>query len=87
MPRPGHLRSGGQSRRSFRKNVFSNAHLHPGPAAVHLEWKKTLNPDGTFKSAEELDAQYSALGVTPDKEVIPYCQGGYRSANTYAGCT
>ena len=53
------------------------------PGAVHLEWKNNLNPDGTFKSAEELDAQYSALGVTPDKEVIPYCQGGYRSANTY----
>jgi len=26
---------------------------------------------------------YSRLGVTPDKEVIPYCQGGYRSAHTY----
>jgi thiosulfate/3-mercaptopyruvate sulfurtransferase len=53
------------------------------PGAVHLEWKNNLDADGTFKSAESLTEQYSALGVTPDREVIPYCQGGYRSANTY----
>ena len=53
------------------------------PGAVHLEWKNNLNTDGTFKSAERLTAQYNELGVTPDHEVIPYCQGGYRSANTY----
>ncbi len=53
------------------------------PGAVHLEWKNNLNSDGAFKSADELTAQYNELGVTPDHEVIPYCQGGYRSANTY----
>ena len=53
------------------------------PGAVHLEWKNNLNEDGTFKSAEALTEQYAGLGVTLDREVIPYCQGGYRSANTY----
>ncbi len=53
------------------------------PGAVHLEWKNNLKPDGTFKSAQDLAAQYRGIGVTPDREVIPYCQGGYRSANTY----
>lgn len=53
------------------------------PGAVHLEWKNNLRPDGTFRSSEELEPQYRAIGVTPDREVIPYCQGGYRSANTY----
>ena len=53
------------------------------PGAVHLEWKNNLDADGTFKSADELESQYSAIGVTPDREVIPYCHGGYRSANTY----
>ena len=53
------------------------------PGAVHLEWKNNLDADGTFKSSEDLTEQYSALGVTPDREIIPYCQGGYRSANTY----
>ena len=53
------------------------------PGAVHLEWKNNLKPEGSFKSAEDLAAQYAEIGVTPDREVIPYCQGGYRSANTY----
>jgi thiosulfate/3-mercaptopyruvate sulfurtransferase len=26
---------------------------------------------------------YEALGVTPDREVVTYCQGGYRAAHTY----
>jgi thiosulfate/3-mercaptopyruvate sulfurtransferase len=53
------------------------------PGAVHLEWTNNLNPDGFFKPAEELQKLYSARNVTPDKEVIPHCQGGYRSAHTY----
>ena len=53
------------------------------PGAVHLEWKNNLTAEGAFKPAEELAAEYSAIGVTPDHEVIPYCQGGYRSAHTY----
>ncbi len=53
------------------------------PGAVHLEWKNNLDADGRFKPAAALLAQYEALGVTHEAEVIPYCQGGYRSANTY----
>ncbi|MEO8069761.1 MAG: sulfurtransferase [Acidobacteriota bacterium] len=53
------------------------------PGAVHLEWTHNLAPDGRFKSASELRAQYAALGVTGDREVITYCQGGYRAAHTY----
>ena len=26
---------------------------------------------------------YEAAGVTPDREVISYCQGGYRAAHAY----
>jgi thiosulfate/3-mercaptopyruvate sulfurtransferase len=26
---------------------------------------------------------YSDAGVTPDREVITYCQGGYRAAHSY----
>jgi len=26
---------------------------------------------------------YDAVGVTPDREVVTYCQGGYRAAHTY----
>ncbi len=53
------------------------------PGAVHLEWTNNLQADGRFKSAAELSAMYEAQGVTPDKEVVTYCQGGYRAAHAY----
>jgi len=53
------------------------------PGAVHIEWTRNLTPDGEFKPASELRAMYEAAGVTPDKEVVTYCQGGYRAAHAY----
>jgi thiosulfate/3-mercaptopyruvate sulfurtransferase len=53
------------------------------PGAVHIEWKNNLTPAGEFKPASELRAMYESAGVTPDKEVITYCQGGYRAAHAY----
>jgi thiosulfate/3-mercaptopyruvate sulfurtransferase len=53
------------------------------PGAVHIEWTRNLRPDGTFKSADDLRAMYESAGVTPDKEVVTYCQGGYRAAHAY----
>ena len=53
------------------------------PGAVHLEWTHNLDASGKYKPAPELRRMYQDLGVTPDKEIIPYCQGGYRSAHTY----
>ena len=53
------------------------------PGAVHLEWTNNLGPDGTFKPAAELKKMYEDAGVTPDREVVTYCQGGYRAAHSY----
>ena len=53
------------------------------PGAVHLEWTRNLGEDGAFKPAGELHAMYADAGVTPDKEVLSYCQGGYRAAHSY----
>ena len=53
------------------------------PGAVHVEWTDSLGEDGAFKPAAELRAMYEAVGVTPDKEVLTYCQGGYRAAHSY----
>ncbi|MEE9274443.1 MAG: sulfurtransferase [bacterium] len=53
------------------------------PSAVHQEWVEHLTPEGEMKPAAELRAQFEALGVTPDKEIVPYCQTGYRSAHAY----
>jgi len=53
------------------------------PGAVHIEWTRNLTPAGDFKSADELRRMYVDAGVTPEREVITYCQGGYRAAHSY----
>lgn len=53
------------------------------PGAVHIEWTRNLTPAGDFKPADELRRMYEDAGVTPDREVITYCQGGYRAAHSY----
>jgi len=53
------------------------------PGAVHIEWTRNLTPAGDFKPADELRAMYENAGVTPDRQVITYCQGGYRAAHSY----
>ncbi len=53
------------------------------PGAVHLEWTRNLGPDGAFKPAADLQTMFEQAGVTRDREVVPYCQGGYRAAHSY----
>ena len=53
------------------------------PGARNIPWATAANPDGTFKSAEELREIYGSQGVTPDKDVIAYCRIGERSAHTW----
>ncbi|MEO1440156.1 MAG: sulfurtransferase [Chloroflexota bacterium] len=53
------------------------------PGTTHLEWVHAVNEDGTFKAAPELAALFYAEGLTPDKEILTYCQTGVRSAHTW----
>jgi thiosulfate/3-mercaptopyruvate sulfurtransferase len=53
------------------------------PGAIHLEWTQNLDPNGFFKSADQLKSMYASHDIPPEKEAIPYCQGGYRAAHTY----
>ncbi len=54
------------------------------PGAVNLNfYPSNLNRDGTFKSVSALKSVYESKGVTRDKEVITYCQGGIRASHTY----
>jgi len=53
------------------------------PGAKSIPWGKACNDDGTFKTADELNALYSGMGITPDKNVIAYCRIGERSSHTW----
>jgi thiosulfate/3-mercaptopyruvate sulfurtransferase len=54
------------------------------PGAKGVPWNTAVNPDGTFKSADELRAIYlSQAGVDPARETIAYCRIGERSSHTW----
>ncbi len=53
------------------------------PGAVHIFWRDHLDAKGAFRPAQEIRDLYASKGVTPDKAVIAFCQGGYRSASTF----
>ena len=53
------------------------------PGSIHIEWLNHLNEDGTLKARDALRDLFESHGVTPDKDIMPYCQTGYRSAHAY----
>jgi thiosulfate/3-mercaptopyruvate sulfurtransferase len=53
------------------------------PGSVHVFWRDHLDTSGNLRPADEVRALYEASGITPDKTIIVFCQGGYRSANTF----
>ncbi len=53
------------------------------PGSYHQDWTAALAADGTVKSPAKLRAQFEALGLDRENEIVPYCQGGYRAAHAY----
>lgn len=53
------------------------------PGARHLQWSNGIDAAGTFRTADELRDLFAQHGVTPDKEIVAFCGGGYRSSHTY----
>ncbi len=50
------------------------------PTAINIDWMLNVNDDGTMKSNEELAKMYN---FSKDDEIVTYCQGGYRAANSF----
>jgi thiosulfate/3-mercaptopyruvate sulfurtransferase len=54
------------------------------PGAKNVPWSTAVAPDGTFKSAAELEAIYlEGQGVDRSKPTIAYCRIGERSSHTW----
>ncbi len=52
------------------------------PGAIHLDWSEMLDPDTrTLKAGGELRRLLEDRGITPDKCVASYCNGGARGAS------
>jgi thiosulfate/3-mercaptopyruvate sulfurtransferase len=55
------------------------------PGAVNVEWTRLIEPGEvhTFLDAATLAKIFADAGVTPDQEVVPYCQMGIRASEVY----
>jgi thiosulfate/3-mercaptopyruvate sulfurtransferase len=54
------------------------------PKANNVPWARAANPDGTFKSADELRAIYEQeQGLSASDNVIAYCRIGERSSHSW----
>ncbi len=54
------------------------------PGAASVPWSTAVNPDGTFKSVEELKKVYfENAHVDPARPTIAYCRIGERSSHTW----
>ncbi len=55
------------------------------PGAINMNWTEAMDPTRQlrFKPDAALRQMLESRGVTPDKEVVVYCQTHHRSAHTY----
>lgn len=55
------------------------------PGAGHLNWLDTMNPANATQLLPDADLRrlLEERGVTPDKEVVVYCQTHHRSSHTF----
>jgi thiosulfate/3-mercaptopyruvate sulfurtransferase len=69
-----------RSQGEFNGSVIRAAQAGHIPHAINIDWNLNLNENGTFKNNEELSKLYN---IPKNSEVITYCQGAYRAANTF----
>ncbi|SMH71977.1 sulfurtransferase [Candidatus Nitrosotalea okcheonensis] len=69
-----------RSRDEYDGNTIRAARKGHIPTAVNIDWILNINEDGTMKSLEDLAKMYD---FSKNDEIIVYCQGGYRAANSF----
>jgi thiosulfate/3-mercaptopyruvate sulfurtransferase len=72
-----------RSEQEFKGGVVRALKRGHIPGAINIDWTLNINREnnGKFKSLSELAERYR--NVSKSDEVITYCQGGYRAANTF----
>ena len=50
------------------------------PNSINIDWNQNISEDGTFKNDDELSKMYD---IPKDSEIVTYCQGAYRAANSF----
>lgn len=65
----------------YKKGAFTSGAI---PGAIHINWSDAVDLDGDhcFKSLQALQYNFIKKGISPNKQIITYCQSGVRSAHT-----
>ena len=65
----------------MKKGAYRSGRI---PSSYWCNWSETVDYKNStqFKDLEKLKMIYASKGITPDKEIIVYCQSGVRSAHT-----
>jgi thiosulfate/3-mercaptopyruvate sulfurtransferase len=68
-----------RSREEYEGSAVRAARAGHIPTAINIDWNDNLEQDA-FKISEKLKQMYN---IPKEAEVITYCQGGYRAANSF----
>ncbi len=69
-----------RSDEEYNGTIVRAAQVGHIPKSINIDWNLNINDDGTLKSDEELSKLYQ---ISKDSEIVTYCQGAYRAANTF----
>lgn len=64
----------------YSGNIVRAARKGHIPTAINVDWTLNIQKDGTMKPTKELSKLYK---LSKNDEIITYCQGGYRAANSF----
>ena len=69
-----------RSKKEFDGELVRAARGGHIPTSTNIDYTENIAKDGTLKNNEELSKLYQ---LPKDAEIVTYCQGAYRAANTY----
>ena len=70
-----------RSKEEFDGTIIRAARSGHIPNAINIDWNHNIREDGTMKDSKSLFGLYQR--ILPDDEIVTYCQGGYRAANSF----
>ena len=69
-----------RSKEEFDGTIVRAAKKGHIPNAVNVDWNQNITQDGTMKKNTDLSDLYK---IPKDSEIVTYCQGAYRAANSF----
>ena len=69
-----------RSKEEYEGTIVRAAQIGHIPNSSNVDWNNNINDEGEFKNNSDLSKLYN---IPKDREIITYCQGAYRAANTF----